>query len=242
MKAIASFLLGTILFAACENLQDLSQVILEQPHAGNVTLTNEEVVAGLKEALNFGAEKAASVASMEDGFYKNPSLFIPFPEEAQQVKESALQYGFDAQVEQFERSLNRAAEEACKAAAPIFLQAIREMSVADGFSILNGGRDAATLYLKDKTTEKLRVQFRPKVDQAIETVHLTSYWEPIITKYNAVNILTGGEDIEPDLGHHVTDRAIEGLFILVAAEEARIRENPQARVTALLERVFSSVE
>ena len=242
MKKLLFPFASLLLFSACDTLQDISEVILEEPIATQPSLTNAEVISGLKEALKIGAEKAGDLASATDGFYKNELLFIPFPEEAQKVKETALQYGFGSQVEQFEMTLNRAAEEAAKEATPIFVNAISQMTVADGFAILNGEKDAATKYLKDKTTAELTEKFRPKVSQAIETVNLTAYWEPIITKYNTVNILTGGDDINPDLEAYVTERAIQGLFVHIEAEEAAIRENPQARVTELLEKVFGSLD
>jgi hypothetical protein len=224
--------------ASCTGLEDLNS-ILEQPlPTTSSALTNEEVIQGLKEALKQGAERSVELAAVEDGFYKNAALYIPFPEEAQKVKQTALDVGFDAQVERFERTLNRAAEEAAKEAAPIFIDAIMSMTIQDGFNILNGADNAATEYLRNRTSAQLRQKFSPKVEAAIEKVELTKYWQPLITKYNAVNFLTGGDDINPDLNAYVTERAIEGLFIHVAAEEKRIRENPEARVTAILQKVF----
>lgn len=242
MKKLLFSLFIVFSLVACDTLQELGEIVLEDPTSTGTSLSNQEVIAGLKEALTIGAEKAAELASATDGFYKNPALFIPFPEEAQKVKETALQYGFDNQVAQFEMTLNRAAEEAAKEAAPIFVNAIKSMTVADGFAILNGDDHAATNFLKDKTNEELTSKFRPKVAAAIETVNLTAYWEPIITKYNTVNFLTGGDDINPDLEAYVTERAIEGLFVHVATEEEKIRENPQARVTELLMKVFGSLD
>lgn len=227
-----------MLFTSCSGLEDLNS-ILEQPLPGDSAgLTNAEVISGLKAALKQGAEKSVELAAVTDGFYKNEALYIPFPEEAEKVKQTALDIGFDSQVERFERTLNRAAEEAAKEAAPIFIDAITSMSIQDGFDILNGGPHAATTYLRNKTTAQLRQKFSPKVQAAIEKVELTKYWEPLMNKYNTVNILTGGEDINPDLNAYVTERAIDGLFVHVAAEEQRIRENPEARATDILRKVF----
>ncbi len=203
-------------------------------------LTNSEVISGLKEALKVGTDTAVSLASVTNGFYKNPLLFIRFPEEAVKVKNTLNDAGFGHLVDDFELTLNRAAEEATKQAAPVFVQAITGMSVQDGFSILNGADNAATEYLKEKTTAELRSKFSPKVQQAIETVNLTKYWEPVINKYNLLTILTGGEEINPDLEAYVTEKAITGLFTHIATEEQQIRENPQARVTDLLARVFGN--
>jgi hypothetical protein len=115
------------------------------------------------------------------------------------------------------------------------------MSIQDGFAILKGGEGAATRFLKDNTSEKLIAAFSPKVKEATSKVQLTSYWNPIITKYNAVTALSGGEKINPDLDAYVTQLAIKGLFVIVEKEENKIRKNPGARVTDLLQKVFGSL-
>ena len=145
------------------------------------SLTNEEVISGLKEALQVGIKNAVNLSSVTDGFYKNSLIKLPFPEDAMKVKEKALEWGLEKKVEEFEMTLNRAAEEAAKEALPIFRDAILHMSVQDGFAILNGGEGAATRFLKDNTTAKLTEAFSPKVKAAIEKVKLTNYWNPIIT-------------------------------------------------------------
>ncbi|MFM8596225.1 MAG: DUF4197 domain-containing protein [Flavobacteriales bacterium] len=204
-------------------------------------LTNEEVVAGLKEALQLGIEKAVNKSCVLDGFLGNPQIRLPFPPDAIQVKEKALQLGMNTQVDKFETTLNRAAEEAVKEALPIFKDAILQLSVQDGFKILNGGQGAATAYLKQQTQNALYNAFLPKVKAATANVGLTAYWNPIITKYNAAVKLTGGQQLNPDLDAYITQRAIEGLFILVSKEEDQIRANPAARVSDLLAKVFGSI-
>jgi hypothetical protein len=145
------------------------------------------------------------------------------------------------QVDKFETTLNRAAEEAVKEALPIFTNAITSMTISDGFAILNGGNGAATRYLKEKTTAQLTSAFRPRVEAAISKVQLTQYWEPIINKYNGAMTLTGGQKLNPDLNQFVTERAIAGLFIMVEKEENKIRLDPMARVTDILKKVFGSL-
>jgi enolase len=137
--------------------------------------------------------------------------------------------------------LNRAAEDATKAALPIFADAITNMTIQDGFKILNGGDGAATKYLRDNTTAKLTAAFAPKVAESINKVKLTEYWNPIITKYNSVMAITGGQKMNPDLNAFVTERAILGLFKLVEQEENKIRKDPMARVTDILVKVFGSI-
>jgi hypothetical protein len=235
-----SFILLAFILVGCEqlnNIEGLGGIVTEPSSPG---LTNTEVIAGLREALSLGAREAADLASATDGFYKNDLLYIAFPAEAIKVKEKAIDLGLGSQVEKFELTLNRAAEEAAKEAAPIFLEAIKGMTVQDGFAILNGHETAATEYLQEKTNSELRNRFSPVVSDAIDKVELTSYWEPLVTAYNTASIFTGKEEVNTDLKSYVTEKAIEGLFVHIAREEKEIRENPQARVTDLLRRVFGS--
>lgn len=208
-------------------------------NGGTVPLTNEEVISGLKEALRTGTERSVSIGSVMDGFNKNAAIRIPFPQEAIKVKNTLMDIGLKKPVEDFELTLNRAAEEAAKEAVPVFVDAITSMSIADGFAILKGGENAATNYLKDKTTAALLAKFRPKVEAATQKVALTNYWKPMADAYNAATILTGARAIEPDLNSYVTQKAADGLFILLANEEKKIRQDPLARTTDLLRRVFA---
>ncbi len=202
---------------------------------GNIALTNEEVVAGLKEALSIGAENSAGLASKVDGFYKNPAIFIPWPQEARNMKEKLVAIGMSKQIEEFETSLNRAAEEAAKNAAPIFISAVKNMTVKDGFNILKGADTSATNYLRLNTTASLRNIFSPIVRDAIDKVNVTSYWSPLITTYNKIPFV---QKQNPDLEAYVTNKAIDGLMVLIAKEEINIRNNAAARVTDLLKKVF----
>ena len=239
-KFYAVLILGVFLIGC--GVVDLSSL----PTATTTTpvkpqLTNDEVIKGLKEALTVGIKNAVDSSAVLDGFFKNPEIRLPFPPDAMKVKEKALNLGMQGQVEKFETTLNRAAEEAVKEALPIFKNAILNMSIQDGFGILKGGNGAATKFLKDKTSDSLAVAFLPKVKNATSKVQLTSYWNPIITKYNAAVALTGGEKINPDLDAYVTQLAIQGLFKLVEKEENKIRKDPGARVTDLLMKVFSNI-
>jgi hypothetical protein len=240
-----------LLFFSCALLMYSCDVLSQMPKLPKVTgnlpinapvtnsLTNDEVISGLKEALSVGIKNSVSLTSVVDGFLGNPTIRLPFPPDAIKVKEKALNLGLSGQVEKFETTLNRAAEEATKEAMPIFIDAIKNMSVQDGFAILKGGNGAATKFLKDQTISKLVTAFTPKVKEATSRVKLTEYWNPIITKYNA---LTMGEDLNPDLDAYITQKAIEGLFIMVAKEEDKIRLDPAARVSDLLSKVFGSLK
>ncbi|HET6244925.1 MAG: DUF4197 domain-containing protein [Bacteroidetes bacterium] len=198
-------------------------------------LTNDEVVSGLREALTVGINKSTASASVTDGFNKNPKIKIPFPKEVIQVKTTAEKLGMKPQVDKFVLSLNRAAEEASKEAAPIFINAIKSMSVTDGFTILKGADNAATEFLNDKTSAELRAKFKPIVQQAINKVQVTKFWTPLATNYNKV---PGAKKVNPNLEEYVTLKAIEGLFVLLAEEELKIRKDPSARISDLLKKVF----
>jgi hypothetical protein len=228
-------LLAIIISCTSQQLNQLGNVINTPPTEPK--LTNEEVIQGLREALSVGTNKSTSLASAMDGFYKNPKIFIPFPPDAIKVKEKVEQLGFKDRVDKFVLTLNRGAEEAAKEAGPIFLSAIKNMSIGDGFAILKGGDFAATEYLKEKTTGQLKTAFQPKVKDALSKVELTKHWNPVITTYNKV---PGVEKQDPDLESYVTDRAITGMFVLIQDEEQKIKKDPVARVSDILKKVFGS--
>jgi hypothetical protein len=242
-KFIIPVLFGALIttIVSCEELKQAADGL---GTATNTTpaLTNGEVISGLKEALTVGIQNSVNLTSITDGFLKNESIRLPFPPDALKVRDKAMEWGLSGQVEKFETTLNRAAEEATKEALPIFKDAILNMSISDGFAILNNGDGAATNYLRNNTTAKLVEAFRPKVEAAISKVKLTEYWNPIITKYNGAMSLTGGQKINPDLNAYVTERAVQGLFHMVEIEENKIRKDPAARVTALLSKVFGSIK
>lgn len=232
----------SITLFSCDVLDEAADILLTDDGTNTQPkLTNEEVISGLKEALNVGIKNSVDLTSVTDGFLGNAEIRLPFPEDAMKVREKALEWHMDEQVEKFETTLNRAAEVATKEALPIFKDAILNMSISDGFSILNGGDGAATNFLRDKTTAQLVAAFSPIVENAISQVKLTDYWEPIIKKYNAAMTVTGGDKINPDLNQYITERAIKGLFIMVEKEENKIRKDPIARVTDLLKKVFGSI-
>ena len=201
------------------------------------SLTNEEVVQGLKEALTTGAKTAASAAGATDGFYKNDKIFISWPSEATKMKEKLVSLGMQSQVTQFEESMNRAAEEAAQSAYEVFATAITGMSLTDGFAILNGSDTSATHYLREKTTASLTEKFTPIVKAAMAKVKVTEYWTPLVTAYNKIPLVTKQN---PDLEAYVTAKAINGLMLLISEQETKIRTDASAQVTDLLKKVFGS--
>ena len=232
--------------SSCDVLNEAANQALEGVNTNSSNteepgLSNSEVISGLREALNIGIENSVKSTSVIDGFLNNQEIRLPFPPDAQKVKDKAIEFGLDGQVEKFETTLNRAAEEASKEALNIFVNAIKNMTLEDGFAILNGGNGAATKFLKNQTNSELEEAFLPKVKDAISKVKLTEYWNPIITKYNTYAKFKGLEEINPNLDLFVTQKAIDGLFVMVEKEEDKIRLDPLARVTDLLTKVFGSL-
>ncbi len=228
---------------SCDIAKQVAGEILLPTTETGTSLTNTEVISGLKEALTVAINNSSSLASKLDGFNGNNLIRLPFPEDAIAVKQFLDDKGLlQNQIATFETTLNRAAEDASATAAPIFLNAIKNMSIADGFAILKGGEGAATNFLKEKTTAELVTAFSPIAKNSIEKVELTKYWSPLVSKYNLSTMLTGKPKVNEDLDQYVTTKAIDGLFVLMASEENKIRTDPVARVTDVLKKVFGSLD
>ncbi len=238
------YFLAIILFAAqfsiaqidYNKLKKQGQSIVKQVNTGNNPLSNDEIIEGLREALTVGSNNASKAAAAVDGYYKNPKLYIPFPSEAKKMEQMLRSFGQEKLVNDFLLSLNRAAEDAAKEAAPIFVNAVKGMSIADGLSILNGKDDAATQYLKQNTQALLLDKFKPIVENSLHKVSATKYWEQLVVAYNRIPMV---EKMNPNLSEYATQKAIDGLFIVVAEQELQIRKNPSARVSAILKKVFN---
>ncbi|MCZ4409801.1 DUF4197 domain-containing protein [Cryomorphaceae bacterium 1068] len=240
-KIILPLIAISLVFSSCseESFRKTMKTVTESLETSE-GLSSSEVAAGLKEALVVGTNNAVDFAGKENQFLSTPRIRIPFPEEAEKVKETAEKLGLGSQVDKFEENLNHAAEKAVSHAAPIFIDAITSMTINDAFAILKGEDDAATTYLRRSTETSLRTAFEPEVNKAINEVELTKYWQPLVSTYNTASAFTGGEKVNPDLEAYVTDKAMDGLFLLISEEEEKIREDPAARVTELLEKVFGS--
>jgi hypothetical protein len=241
MKKVKNLLFATIFIlplGACDVVQ---QTLMTSTGPTVNPLTNDEVIRGLKEALTVGITNATTLTSATDGFLKNTEIFIPFPEEAKAVQEYANNLGLGGEIDKVVTGLNRAAEEASKEAVPIFVDAIKGMSIGDGFAILNGGEGAATRFLVERTTAQLKTAFMPKVKDAINKVKLSQLWQPLASKYNLTTMLSGRPKVQEDLSEYVLDRSISGLFLMVEKEENKIRKDPMARVNDILRRVFGGI-
>jgi hypothetical protein len=200
-------------------------------------LTKEEVANGLKEALVNGIAKGTDLTSKMDGYFKNPEIKIPFPKDVKKVEDKLRQLGMGSEVDRFVLTLNRGAEEAAKEAKPIFISAIKQMSIDDAFAVLKGQPDAATQFLKRTTSAQLKEKFKPVVQANLDKVNATKYYGDLISNYNRIPFIS---KVNPNLNDYATDMAIQGLFTMIAKEEKSIRQDPAARTTDLLKKVFSS--
>jgi hypothetical protein len=232
-----SIIVFALFFLTTTAFSQLKLDKLKDKVKGFAAPSTEEVAEGLKEALTNGASKGSDIVSKMDGYLKNPEIKIPFPPDVQRVEARLRQVGMGAEVDKFIVALNRGAEEAAKEAKPIFVSAIRQMTIQDAWSILKGEKDAATQYLKRTTTTQLTDTFKPIVRSALEKVNATKYYTDLVTAYNKIPLV---QKVNPDLDAYATEKAIGGLFVMVGKEEKNIRENPGARTSALLKKVFAS--
>jgi len=198
-------------------------------------LSSDDISKGLKEALSKGATTAAKQLSATDGYFGNPTVKILMPPEAQKIEKKLRGLGMGKQVDEAILSMNRAAENAAQSATPIFIDAIKDMSITDAAGILQGNDTAATSYLKGKTTPKLTEAFKPVIQTSLDKVDATSKWATIIDLYNQIPFV---KKMNPDLAAYVTDRALYGMFVQVAEQEKLIRKDPLAQTTSLLKKVF----
>ncbi len=197
----------------------------------------EDMIAGLKEALIIGAQKGATTLSKEDGFFKNDLLKILLPPEAEKVEKTLRNLGLGNQVDEAILSMNRGAEDACKEAATIFIDAVKSMNVEDVVTIIKGTDTAGTAYLRKTTTLSLTNKFRPVIENSLNKVNATKHWATIINAYNKVSL----KKINPDLTAYVTEKSIGGIFYQIGEEEKKIRKDPLARTSELLKRVFGNI-
>jgi hypothetical protein len=198
-------------------------------------LTDKDATAGIREALIKGASEGVKIVSQANGYLGNPQIKIPFPENAKEIESKLRAIGMGSQVDEVVTSVNRAAEDAAKSAEKIFVSAITAMTVTDAINIVKGSNDAATRYLEKTTTTELKAKFTPIVKASLDKVDATRLWSDLIKQYNQIPFV---KKQNPDLTGYVTDKAIAGLFVMVAKEEALIRKDPMARTSEILKKVF----
>jgi hypothetical protein len=203
----------------------------------NNGLTEKDAADGIKEALVNGTDESVKQVSVLNGYWGNSEIKIPFPAEAKEMESKLRTIGMGKKVDEFNESMNRAAEKAASEAKPIFLTAIKDMTVRDAVNIVKGTDNAATMYLKNNTSPQLIDKFQPIIKTSLDNVNATRYWSDLITIYNKIPMV---KKMNPDLPQYVTQKAIDGLFIMIAKEELKIRKDPVARTSELLKKVFGN--
>jgi hypothetical protein len=246
IKSIAGITLATIMIAGTgygqtwKDIVNKGKTVIEKNKTTTSTgsFTNTEAVNALKEALKIGTNNASGKLSTLNGYFSNQLIKIAMPPEARKVESAMRAAGMGSYVDKAILSMNRAAEDAATKAVPIFTNAITSMTITDGISIVRGGNNSATEYLKGRTTQSLTTAFRPVIQTSLNKVNATKYWADVFNIYN--RLPTTRTKINPDLAGYVTEKALNGLFVTIADEENKIRSNPGARVTELLRKVFGA--
>ncbi|MDT8370401.1 MAG: DUF4197 domain-containing protein [Gammaproteobacteria bacterium] len=221
-----------------EDLKSTGQSLLSNSDSSATTLDNQTIISGLKQALDIGTRHAIENVSQPDGYLANELIHIAMPPQLQQVDGLMQKFGLDAMADQFEQSMNHAAEKAAPEATNIIVNAIKNMTINDAKTILNGEDDAATDYFKQQTSDKLTNLFRPVITDSLNQVGTTKYYNDLTGQIAAVPFV--GETVNLDLPDYVTQQALNGMFTMIAAEEKKIRQNPAARTTELLKTVFKA--
>ncbi|MFN2394631.1 MAG: DUF4197 domain-containing protein [Bacteroidales bacterium] len=243
-RQILAYMVLFIVLTGCDQLKQIAEE-LDTPRP----LTEQEVVRGLKQALTIGADSAASGLASRDGYFLDNAVRINLPPEARVITEN-ISYlpGGEALVEDIVLRINRAAEDAAREAAPVFARAVSRMTIRDGFSILRGDDDAATQYLKTNTYQELYQLYQPKIRASTDkpivgNISTMEAWNTLTGRWNNIANTTAGrlaglKSVDVALDKHLTERALDGVFLKLAEEEKKIRHDPVARVTELLRRVF----
>lgn len=201
-------------------------------------LSNSDVTAGLKEALNKGTANAVSVLGKPDGFFANDRVKIPLPDSLQKLDHNLRNFGMGRYADDLVLTMNRAAEAAVPEARTLLVAAVKEMTLKDAKAILNGGDSAATDYFRDKTSKKLSAKFLPVVQQATAKVGVAQKYNQLAASASRFGMI---DESQANLDNYITQRALAGLFLLIADEEKAIRANPLEQGSKLLSKVFGSI-
>lgn len=224
----------SLIFSSCDTLQQMGTAYPGVSSTGTLP-TNTEIASGIKQALQIGLQDGVKQVSAVDGYFKNPLIKIIFPPNAQKIESTLRSIGLGSLCDKIELSLNRAAEDAAKQAGPIFMNALKQMTLRDASNILLGTDTSATHYFRMATTAELSAKFSPVIANSLNKVNATKFWKEATTKYNQIPLV---RPVNTDLTAYVTTQAINGLFVTVAQKETEIRNQLSARTTPLLKKVF----
>jgi Protein of unknown function (DUF4197) len=233
MKQVILLLTVVSVFSSCEVMSQLPKL------PGGTGVTEAEAGQGIKEALGQGLTRAVSFLNKQDGFFGNEFYKLLLPPDAQKVERTMRNIGLGKTVDKAILQINRGAEDAVGFATPIFVNAIKEMSITDAINIIRGPKDGATNYFKQKTTAALVQAFTPVVKTSLDKVDATEYYDDLINTYN--KFPTTRNKINPDLTSYVVGKTVDALFDQIAKEEMEIRANPVKRTTEIMKKVFGAV-
>lgn len=244
---IISFIVALMILTGCAEVMNLLQSVSPVP------LTEEEVINGLKEALMTGARNSAQKLAAENGYYGDEAIKILLPDEAKTIVDNISKLpGGDKLMQDVVLRINRAAEDAAKEVAPIFVNSVKQMTIRDAFNILNGADNAATGYLRSTTFTELYALYKPKIQASTEKkivagVSTKDSWVALTGKWNILANSVAGrvanlKPVNTDLDDYLTNRALTGMFMKVELEELKIRKDVSARVSPILQRVFGSLD
>jgi hypothetical protein len=221
-----------ILFSGCETMDEVARAL-----SGNQQYLNSDTIAsGLKQALSVGTGNAVTQTSKEGGYWKDPNLKIPLPQDLQKFADTLRVIGLGSQVEELEKKMNEGAEKAAASAAPVFMDTIRNMNISDARGILKGSDTAATDFFRNKTYSQLKTLYSPIIGKGLEQVGAVKLYNELYGRYSQIPLVP---KLDVKLEDYVTEKALDGLFFVVAGEEKKIRQDPAARTTDLLKEVFA---
>ena len=234
MKQILLILLAVNL-AATSNSQSILEKAKKTLTKGNSNVSEEEAGLGVKEALNKGIGSAVSFLNKPDAFFKNDLYKVLLPPDAKKMEKTLRDIGMGKMADDAIEAINRGAEDAVGFAAPIFVDAIKQMTVTDALKLVTGGKNSITNFFREKTSAKLKAAFMPVIDKSLEKTNATKYYGDAVNRYNKVPLV---KKMNPDLSDHVAEKTLFALFDRIGVEEANIRSNPAARTSDLLKKVF----
>jgi hypothetical protein len=247
-KVLFSLFVVTFLFG-CDSLSKVVDEAVAQTQTTNNKLTEQEVINGLKEALNVGTDKAVGILSRTNGYYGDAAVKILLPPDAQEIlkhKDHPLlkAVGISKMIDDVILRMNRAAEDAAKSATPIFKNAVKSMTITDAWNILKGNDTAATHYFRQKTYNSLVNLYKPVMKKSLDKpmvggISANVAWKKLTTAYNNVAGRVGWRKVNTDLTDYATRKGVNGLFVKIADQEKQIRKNPAARINDILQRVFN---
>ena len=229
------YLFIVLLLSACASSSQIFQDINKHLGLDEGGYTEAEAGEGIRQALIKGISEGVQEVGQLDGYFKNPQIKIPFPPEAVKIENTLRDIGLGNEVDKVTLTLNRAAEDAAIGAKDIFISAIKQLTFQDAVAIVTGEENAATEFLRRTTSDQLTERFKPVISNSLDKVNATKYWGDAFNTYNRIPLV---QKLNPDLEGYVTQKAIDGLFVMVAKEEKAIRENPAERTTEILRKVF----